>query len=171
MKPNVGMVYPVCAPVASYTAGTSISYSAGSVISEARAASVSWDRSDSEFYGDDVLLDTDNGVIIKAQWESGAIDFGADHLRKYSSMLWVGLKPEKGTSVDVCVETDRKNTFREKIISSTKAKVPGQPFTVRSKIKAKKFVFYRLLLSVDEKMPAVTVTNVDFRVRQTGYAK
>ena len=62
MKPNVGMVYPVCAPVASYTAGTSISYSAGSVISEARAASVSWDRSDSEFYGDDVLLDTDNGV-------------------------------------------------------------------------------------------------------------
>ena len=115
--------------------------------------------------------DTDNGVIIKAQWESGAIDFGADHLRKYSSMLWVGLKPEKGTSVDVCVETDRKNTFREKIISSTKAKVPGQPFTVRSKIKAKKFVFYRLLLSVDEKMPAVTVTNVDFRVRQTGYAK
>jgi len=86
-------------------------------------------------------------------------------------MLWVGLKPEEGTSVDVCVETDRKNTFREKIVSSTKAKVPGEPFAVRSKIKAKKFVYYRLLLSVDEIMPAVTVTNVDFRVRQTGYAK
>ena len=62
MKPNVGMVYPVCAPVATYTPGTSITYSTGSVVSEARAASVSWDRSDAEFYGDDVLLDTDNGV-------------------------------------------------------------------------------------------------------------
>ena len=62
MKPNVGMVYPVCAPVATYTPGTGITYSTGSVVSEARAASVSWDRSDGEFYGDDVLLDSDNGV-------------------------------------------------------------------------------------------------------------
>ena len=114
---------------------------------------------------------SDAGNVIHAIWESGALDFGAGNMRKYSSMLWVGLKPEDGTSVDVCVETDRKNTFREKIVSSTKAKVPGEPFAVRSKIKAKKFVYYRLLLSVDEIMPAVTVTNVDFRVRQTGYAK
>ena len=62
MKPNVGMVYPVCAPVATYTPGTGITYSTGSVVSEARAASVSWDRSDGEFYGDDILLDSDNGV-------------------------------------------------------------------------------------------------------------
>lgn len=62
MKPNVGMVYPVCAPVSSYTPGTGITYSTGSVVSEARAASVSWDRSDGEFYGDDILLDSDNGV-------------------------------------------------------------------------------------------------------------
>lgn len=116
-------------------------------------------------------MTTDLGRPILADWESGAIDFGASNMRKYSSMLWVGLKPVDGTSVDVCVETDRKNTFREKIISSTKAKIPGEPFMVRSKIKAKKFVYYRLLLSVDEIMPAVTVTNVDFRVRQTGYAK
>ena len=114
---------------------------------------------------------TDAGTAIKAKWESGAIDFGASHLRKYSSTLWVGLKPEKGTSVDVCVETDRKNTFKDKVASSEKAKIAGQPFAVRSKIKAKKFVYYRLLLSVEEIMPAVTVTNVDIRVRQTGYAK
>lgn len=114
---------------------------------------------------------TDDGRAILAEWESGAMDFGASHLRKYSSMLWVGLKPVAGTSVDVCVETDRKNTFREKVVSSTKAKIPGEPFAVRSKIKAKKFVYYRLLLSVAEKMPPVTVTNIDVRVRQTGYAK
>lgn len=114
---------------------------------------------------------TDNGATVEAEWESGAMDFGAGHMRKYSSMLWVGLKPEEGTSVDVCVETDRKNTFRDKIVSSEKAKIDGQPFMVRTKIKAKKFVYYRLLLSVRERMLPVTVTNVSFRVRQTGYAK
>ena len=62
MKPNVGMVYPVCAPQASYTPGTGITYSTGAVIAEARGASVSWDREDGEFYGDDVVLDTANGV-------------------------------------------------------------------------------------------------------------
>ena len=63
MKPNVGMVYPVCAPVATYTPGTGVTYSAGSVVSEARSASISWDRADGEFYGDDILLDSDNGVL------------------------------------------------------------------------------------------------------------
>ena len=62
MKPNVGMVYPVYAPVNVYTPGTSITYSTGAVVSEARAATVTWDRADAEFYGDDALLDTDNGV-------------------------------------------------------------------------------------------------------------
>lgn len=114
---------------------------------------------------------TDAGTAIHAEWVSGAMDFGASHLRKYSSTLWIGLKPVKGSSVDVCVETDRKNTFKDKVASSTKAKIAGQPFAVRTKIKAKKFVYYRLLLSVNEIMPAVTVTNVDIRVRQTGYAK
>ena len=114
---------------------------------------------------------TDDGKVVLADWVSGAIDFGADYMRKYSSSLWVGLKPEDGTSVDVCLMTDRKDTFRDKIASSTRAKVKGQPFMVKTKIKAKKFVYYRLELSVREQMPAVTVTNVDFRVRQTGYAK
>ena len=63
MKPNVGMVYPVCAPVNAYTPGTGITYNAGSVVSEARSASISWDRADGEFYGDDILLDSDNGVL------------------------------------------------------------------------------------------------------------
>ena len=63
MKPNVGMVYPVCAPVNTYTPGTSITYSAGSVVAEARSATVNWEREDGEFYGDDMLLDTANGVL------------------------------------------------------------------------------------------------------------
>ena len=62
MKPNVGMVYPVCAPVSAYTPGTGVTYSAGSVVSEARGCTLNWERSEGEFYGNDTLLDTDNGV-------------------------------------------------------------------------------------------------------------
>lgn len=114
---------------------------------------------------------TDGGTPIKAEWESGAIDFGAGYMRKYSSMLWVGLKPEAGTSVNICLQTDRKDTFKEKIVSSEKAKISGEPFMVKTKLKAKKFVYYTMMLSVDDVQPAVTVTDVQIRVRQTGYAK
>ena len=62
MNANVGMVYPVAAPVASYTPGSSITYGAGFVIAEAVSASLSWNRADGHFYGDDVELDSDNGV-------------------------------------------------------------------------------------------------------------
>lgn len=63
MNANVGMQYPVYAPVSTYTPGTSITYGTGAVIAEAVSASVSWERSDGRFYGDDVQLDSDNGVL------------------------------------------------------------------------------------------------------------
>ena len=63
MKPNVGMQYPVCAPVNTYTPGTSITYSNGSVVGEARGATLNWEREDGEFYGDDKILDTANGIL------------------------------------------------------------------------------------------------------------
>lgn len=62
MKPNVGMLYPVAAQIATYTPGTGITYGTGFVVAEARSATVTWQRGDGEFYGDDVLLDTDNGL-------------------------------------------------------------------------------------------------------------
>ena len=62
MNANVGMLHPVAATVATYTVGTSISYNTGKAIAEAVSASLSWNRSDGKFYGDDTLLDTDNGV-------------------------------------------------------------------------------------------------------------
>ena len=62
MNANVGMLCPVVATVASYTAGTGITYNTGKKVAEAVSASISWNRSDGKFYGDDVLLDSDNGV-------------------------------------------------------------------------------------------------------------
>ena len=62
MKPNIGMVYPVAAPIDSYTAGSGITYEDGFVVADARGATLNWETSDGEFYGDDVLLDVDKGV-------------------------------------------------------------------------------------------------------------
>ena len=113
----------------------------------------------------------DDGEPINAIWTSGAMDYGANNMRKFVSMLWVGLKPEDGTSVDVTIATDRKDSFKIKAVPSTKARVPGMPFMSRIKLKAKKFVYYYLSLSVTNKQPAVTVTDISVRVRTTGYAR
>ena len=63
MNANVGMQHPVFAPVSAYTPGSSITYGTGSVIAEAVSASLTWDRSDGRFYGDDTQLDSDNGIL------------------------------------------------------------------------------------------------------------
>ena len=62
MNANIGMVYPVAALVDTYTVGTSITYTSGFVVGEAVSASLSWNRNDGHFFGDDVELDTDNGI-------------------------------------------------------------------------------------------------------------
>ena len=85
--------------------------------------------------------------------------------------MWVGLKPVDGTSVNVTVITDRKDTFKDKVVSSSRAKVLGQPFMKKTKIKAKKFVYYRIVLTIDRKMGATVVTDLEIRARVTGDAK
>lgn len=115
--------------------------------------------------------DTDDGIPVRAVWESGAMDFGTPSSRKYSDAMWVGMKPADGTSVNVTVITDRKDTFKDKVVSSDRAKVHGQPFMKKTKIKAKKFVYYRLVLTIDKMMGATVVTSVETRARVTGDAK
>ena len=62
MKANVGMQHPVMALVDTYTPGTSISYKDGMVVAEAVSANITWNRATDTFRGDDVELDSDNGV-------------------------------------------------------------------------------------------------------------
>ena len=63
MNANVGMVCPVAATISSYTPGSAPNYGTGKVLDEARAAALAWQRADGHFYGDDVELDSDNGII------------------------------------------------------------------------------------------------------------
>lgn len=63
MNANVGMIYPVAATVSAYTPGSSITYGTGKVIAEARSATLTWNREDGHFYGDNAELDSANGVL------------------------------------------------------------------------------------------------------------
>ncbi len=59
---NVGMMYPVWAPLATHTDGSMPTYSAGTVIQEARTATVNREYANNPLYGDDRIVDDDNGM-------------------------------------------------------------------------------------------------------------
>ena len=61
-NPNVGMMYPVWAPLATHTDGSMPTYSAGTVIQEARNATVTREYANNPLYGDDRIVDDDNGL-------------------------------------------------------------------------------------------------------------
>ena len=124
-----------------------------------------------------------DGRAIDAYWESGSMSFGQDYQRKYSAMLWVGVKPESSAEVTVTVQTDRSSSYTEKVITSSLAAFAHanfarwsfatnrKPQMSRLKIKAKKFVFYKLIFRSNTPDATVTILAADIRVRFTGYAK
>ena len=126
----------------------------------------------------------DDGVAIEAFWESGSMAFSQDYMRKYSSMLWVTLKPQSRSEVYVTVETDRRSATNEKVVSSASLSTFGnanfakwtfrtntKPHVKRLKIKAKKFVYYKIIFKSYSAETRATVISADMRVRYTGVAK
>ena len=61
-NPNVGMMYPVFAPIVSHTDGSMPTYGTGFVIQEARNATVTRNYNNNPLYGDDRIVDDDNGL-------------------------------------------------------------------------------------------------------------
>ena len=109
--------------------------------------------------------------------------FNIDYQRKYSAMLWVGVKPEPKAEVTVSVKTDRTDVQTEKVVTHNYSSFSSlvfsdftfnqstRPKLKRLKIKAKKFVYYKLCFSSNNNDATATVTTADIRVRFTGYAK
>ena len=61
--PNTGMRHPVWAPLQSHTDGSEPTYGAGRVIQEAIEATITFNADTSNgLYGDDVLVDMDDGI-------------------------------------------------------------------------------------------------------------
>ena len=61
-NPNVGMMYPVFAPIESHTDGSMPTYGTGVVIQEARNCTINKTYNDNPLYGDDRIVDDDNGL-------------------------------------------------------------------------------------------------------------
>ena len=111
------------------------------------------------------------------------MSFGQDYMRKYAATLWLGVKPESRSEVTVTAQTDRRSGYAEKVVSSSLAtfsnanfahwsfKTSRQPQMKRLKIKAKKFVYYKLIFSSNTADSSVTVLAADIKVRYTGQAK
>ena len=61
-NPNVGMMYPVFAPITTHTDGSMPTYGTGKVIQEARNATITRTYNDNPLYGDDRIVDDDNSL-------------------------------------------------------------------------------------------------------------
>ena len=61
-NPNVGMMYPVWAPLTAHTEGAMPTYGTGRVLQEARNATVNKEYANNPLYGDDRIVDDDNGM-------------------------------------------------------------------------------------------------------------
>lgn len=126
---------------------------------------------------------SDDGEEIDAYWESGSMSFGQDYMRKYAAALWIGIKPETNSEVYVTVQTDRKSVYTEKVVDSSLSTfdpanfakwsflVNRKPRMTKLKIKAKKFVFYKLIFKSLSASTTATILAADIRVRYTGQAK
>ena len=62
-NPNVGMIYPVWAPMTAHTDGSMPTYGTGRVLQEARNATVNKEYANNPLYGDERIVDNDNGMI------------------------------------------------------------------------------------------------------------
>ena len=112
---------------------------------------------------------SDEGEAIDAYWESGSMPFAADFRRKYSAMLWVGIRPDDNGYLEVSAKTDRKTDFA--VYSFSTADAAQVPEMNRIKLKAKKFTYYNLILANNTSDRTATVVSVDIRVRGTGYVR
>ena len=61
-NPNVGLLYPVFAPITSQVDGSMPVYGSGLVLLEARNANITKEINDNPLYGDDRVVDNDDGM-------------------------------------------------------------------------------------------------------------
>ena len=122
-------------------------------------------------------------IPIACRWESGYLSFGADHLRKYSSTLWVSMLPEAGSNMEITVQTDRRDEYMVKSagrplldfnaldFSNFSFLVSRAPKIQRIKLKVKKFVYYKLIFTVSTPGARATVLGYDQQIRYASQVK
>ena len=111
------------------------------------------------------------------------MSFGADFRRKYSSYVYLNLRPMAATNITVTAETDRRGDYLEKNVkldvfdwANVNFKVwcfntNSRPSVHRVRLKVKKFVYYKLILKIEEPGATGTILSFDQQVRYASMAK
>ena len=122
-------------------------------------------------------------MSIKALWESGYMDFGADFRRKFSSDIYVSVLPQANSELVITAETDRRNEYTEKTVTGNLfdfSNLNFEHFTFdtnntprirKIRLKAKKFVYYKLIFRVEAEGATATVLGYDQKIRFGSMAK
>ena len=125
----------------------------------------------------------DDKADIDAYWESGSMDFGMDWRRKYSSTIWICMKPESQAAVYVTAESNIKSDYPDKLISSGLSTFLNvdfnhwsfgtnrKPQLIRAKLKVKKATYYKLIFYSVSASATATILSADIQVRYTGNVK
>lgn len=104
-NPNVGMMYPVFAPLSAHTDGQMPTYGAGVVIQEARNATVSKTYNENPLYGDDRIVDDDNGMTALN------ISFEPTGLNDADRVLLFGEEVKQVSGVTAQLEMDNETPY------------------------------------------------------------
>lgn len=120
---------------------------------------------------------------IKAVWESGFLNFGADFRRKYSSYIYLSVLPQFGSRITVTAQTDKRADYMEKQVEHNvfdwlnanfrdwTFNVNDSPGINRVRLKVKKFVYYKLVFRIDTPGASGTILGFDQQVRFSSMAK
>jgi hypothetical protein len=127
----------------------------------------------------------DDGQPIVAYWKSKALDFNAPAMRKYVDSLFIGMKPNGKTSVDISYESDKKSAaiasnqevkfsyfdFADIDFSNLSFYVSQFPKVFKRKIKAKKITHFQLKLENGKQNEGLTVLSLGIKFNYESYVK
>jgi hypothetical protein len=126
---------------------------------------------------------SDNGSAIDCYWCSGSMAFQQEWKYKYSTMLWVGIKPESNARVTVTAQSDRRAGNTSKIVASSLSTFDNLNFAhfsfgtnrrarvYRERIKIKKFALYHLVFENNSANSRCTILETDIMVAYNGNVK
>lgn len=86
----IGMRHPVVAQLEAHTDGSEPTYKAGMVIGHAIAGNLTITRNSNPLYGDDTIVEDDNGITAMS------LELGTDDLEEAVRVYMLGLKSETG---------------------------------------------------------------------------
>jgi len=129
------------------------------------------------------ILTTDDGEPIHKVWEMHFYDFQAEHLRKYLNRIWVSIQPGAKEEIDLSWQTNRDSSRRKyrveyKLMDYSNVDYGDwsyltyyNPQPERLKIKAKKFVYFKLILENTSITATATVLSINLQTRMGGESK